>query len=106
MSYIVDVLLVSVLPIWDILVHCLFISFRSQLTADIHDLGVPVQKSGSTAQVIITVTRDMYAPKFAAPLYTKNITEGAQVNDIIVQVSASDRDTVVSDICLTNHIID
>ena len=64
-----------------------------------HDGGVPPKSA--TALVIITVNRNLHVPEFILDVYKKRIPETTSLGVSILQVTASDRDTLVSE----DHIL-
>ena len=71
-----------------------FFFFNFQVIVSGNDLGEP--SLSSTAQVIINVVRNNYAPEFTPPQYAQNINYNKAINDVIERLTARDRDTDVS----------
>lgn len=67
----------------------------AQIDIVVRDLGIPLPKTGSTARIVVKVTRNLYSPNFLGEPYAKNITETVDVGSSIFQVIAEDKDSRV-----------
>ncbi|XP_041363172.1 uncharacterized protein LOC121378881 isoform X2 [Gigantopelta aegis] len=66
---------------------------RYTLRVEAHDGGMPPKSA--TALVIITVNRNLHVPEFTLDAYKQRIPETTSLGVSILQVAASDRDTLV-----------